>query len=81
MVSDGAGSTSTELYANGVSDISQDENPFDVNHNNNEKDTQDTQDNQTGVTGDTQNSSGSSDTLVHLVGWSKRQCCYQREYR
>ncbi len=47
-----------------MSDISQDENPFDQNNNNNEKDTN-TTDNQTGVTGDVQNSSDSSNTLVN----------------
>ena len=65
VVYDGGGSTSTELFASGVSDISQDENPFDGNNNNNDKETSETKDNQTGVTGDTQNSSGNSDTLVH----------------
>ncbi len=64
LVSDEGGSTSTELYASGVSDISQDENPLDQNNNNNEKDTN-TTDNQTGVTGDVQNSSDSSNTLVN----------------
>ena len=46
-----------------MSDISQDENPFDQNNNNNEKDT-DTKDNQMGVIGDVQNSSGSYNPLV-----------------
>ena len=66
LVSDEGGSTSTELYASGVSDISQDENPFDQNNNNNEKESTgtNTKDNQTGVTGDLQNSSDSSNTLV-----------------
>ncbi len=35
LVSDEGGSTSTELYASAVSDISQDENPLDQSNNNN----------------------------------------------
>ncbi len=67
MVSDEGGSTSTELYASGGSDISQDENLFDQNNNNNEKENTNTgtKENQTGVTGDVQNSSDSSHTLVN----------------
>ncbi len=63
LVSDGGGSTSTELYANEVSDISQDENPTDTNNNNNDKET-DTKTGSTGVTREGQSSSDSSPTLV-----------------
>ncbi len=67
LVSDEGGSTSTELYASGVSDISQDENPFDCNNNNNDKETNDTDTNASlaGITGDVQSSSDSSHTLVN----------------
>ena len=59
-----------------MSDISQDENPFDSNNNNNEKENANTDTNtsQAGVTGDVQSSSDSSHTLVvrpHPDIWNK----------
>ena len=65
VVSDGGGSTSTELYASEVSDMSQDD-VYDLNNNNNDKsnNTQ-TPDLAERAPEDTQNSSGSSGTLVN----------------
>ena len=68
LVSDGGGSSSTELYASGASDLSlQEEGQADTDNNNNAKDNPNTQtsNSEERTPGDAQNSSGSSGTRVH----------------
>ncbi len=67
VVPDGGGSTSTELYSSGMSDMSKDDvydNDNDNNNNGKSKDTTQTDDLTERAPEDNQNSSGSSGTLV-----------------